>query len=111
MGLGISKAVGRSVTQVATSARDTARLTEVSIGLEVTRLYWLSLNDVLTSQGYPVSVINPFANLRLPEKRGAKSKKLPFSPLLQATFFPFAASLGAQKKNDTTENHHRKMTV
>jgi len=33
--------------------------TEVSIGLEATGHYWLSLYDVLTRHGYPVSVINP----------------------------------------------------
>ncbi len=32
---------------------------EVSIGLESTGHYWLSLYDVLTKQGYPVVVINP----------------------------------------------------
>ncbi len=32
---------------------------EVSIGLESTGHYWLSLYDVLTRQGYPVVVINP----------------------------------------------------
>lgn len=31
----------------------------VSIGLEATGHYWLSLYDVLTKQGYPVAVINP----------------------------------------------------
>lgn len=32
---------------------------EVCIGLEATGHYWLSLYDVLTRSGYPVSVINP----------------------------------------------------
>ena len=32
---------------------------DVQIGLEATGHYWLSLYDVLTSSGYPVSVINP----------------------------------------------------
>lgn len=32
---------------------------EVSIGLEATGHYWLSLYDVLTKEGYPVVVINP----------------------------------------------------
>jgi transposase len=32
---------------------------KVSIGLEATGHYWLSLYDVLTRQGYPVVVINP----------------------------------------------------
>jgi len=31
----------------------------ISIGLEATGHYWLSLYDVLTKQGYPVVVINP----------------------------------------------------
>jgi transposase len=32
---------------------------EISIGLEATGHYWLSLYDLLTQHGYPVSVINP----------------------------------------------------
>lgn len=32
---------------------------DVQIGLEATGHYWLSLYDVLTRQGYPVTVINP----------------------------------------------------
>ena len=32
---------------------------EVRIALEATGHYWLSLYDVLTRQGYPVTVINP----------------------------------------------------
>lgn len=32
---------------------------EVSVGLEATGHYWLSLYDVLTQHGYPVAVINP----------------------------------------------------
>ena len=34
-------------------------LGEVCIGLEATGHYWLSLYDVLTKNGYPVTVINP----------------------------------------------------
>lgn len=34
-------------------------LKNVSIGLEATGHYWLTLYDVLTQHGYPVSVINP----------------------------------------------------
>lgn len=34
-------------------------LEEVCIGLEATGHYWLSLYDVLTKSGYPVTVINP----------------------------------------------------
>ncbi len=32
---------------------------EIAIGLEATGHYWLSLYDVLTKHGYPVTVINP----------------------------------------------------
>jgi transposase len=34
-------------------------LGDICIGLEATGHYWLSLYDVLTKNGYPVSVINP----------------------------------------------------
>ena len=32
----------------------------VTVGLEATGHYWLSLYDELTRQGYPVTVLNPF---------------------------------------------------
>jgi len=83
--------------------------TEVSIGLEATGHYWLSLYDVLTRHGYPVSVINPM-QVAAYRKSGIRKVKNDRTDAVWIADFLRISNLPASKQDIPTLMQLRELT-
>ena len=82
---------------------------DVAIGLESTGHYWLSLYDVLTKNGYPVSVINPM-QIAAYRKSGMRRVKNDRTDAVWIADFMRISNLPASKQSIPTLMQLRELT-
>ena len=82
---------------------------DVAIGLESTGHYWLSLFDVLTRSGYPVSVINPM-QVSAYRKSGVRKVKNDRTDAVWIADFMRISNLPASKQDIPTMLQMKELT-